>query len=148
VRDHCNQPDVRVMANGCSMGAYHAVNFYLKHPDLFAGTIALSGLYRLDRAEFGIGADDLPAVYFNSPLSYLSGLSDAWFFERYREGRMIVCVGQGAWEEEAVEDTRALESICREKSIPAWFDYWGHDVNHDWPWWYRQMNYFLGHLYG
>jgi esterase/lipase superfamily enzyme len=76
VRDHCNQPDVRVMANGCSMGAYHAVNFYLKHPDLFAGTIALSGLYRLDRAEFGMRADDLPAVYFNSPLSYLSGLSD------------------------------------------------------------------------
>ena len=61
---------------------------------------------------------------------------------------MIVCVGQGAWEEEAVEDTRALGSICREKSIPAWFDYWGHDVNHDWPWWYRQMNYFLGHLFG
>jgi esterase/lipase superfamily enzyme len=148
VRDHCNQPGVRVMANGCSMGAYHAVNFYLKHPDLFAGTIALSGLYRLDRAEFGLGADDLPAVYFNSPVSYLSGLSDAWFFERYREGRMIVCVGQGAWEEEAVEDTRSLASICREKSIPAWFDYWGHDVNHDWPWWYRQMNYFLGRLYG
>ena len=147
-RRHCNDDRLRMMTNGCSMGAYHAVNFYLKHPDLFAGTIALSGLYRLDRAEFGLVADDLPAVYFNSPLSYLSGLSDAWFFERYREGRMIVCAGQGAWEEEAVEDTRALESICREKSIPAWFDYWGHDVNHDWPWWYRQMNYFLGHLYG
>jgi hypothetical protein len=29
---------------------------------------------------------------------------------------MIVCVGQGAWEEEAVEDTRALESICRARN--------------------------------
>jgi esterase/lipase superfamily enzyme len=27
-------------------------------------------------------------------------------------------------------------------------DFWGPDVNHDWPWWYRQMNYFLGKLYG
>ncbi len=57
---------------------------------------------------------------------------------------MIVRAGQGAWEEEALEDTRYWESICRDKAIPAWFDYWGHDVNHDWPW-YRQMNHFLGH---
>ncbi len=57
----------RVMATGCSMGAYHAVNFFLKHPDLFEGTIALSGLYRLDRPEFNLGPADLPAVYHNSP---------------------------------------------------------------------------------
>jgi esterase/lipase superfamily enzyme len=148
VRDHCRQPDVRAMANGCSMGAYHSVNFYLKHPDLFAGTIALSGLYRLDRAEFGLQAEDLPAVYFNSPLSYLPGLSGDWRLDHYRRGQMIVCAGQGAWEEEALEDTHRLESICHAKAIPAWFDYWGHDVNHDWPWWYRQMNHFLGHVYG
>ena len=36
------------MTNGCSMGAYHALNFFLKHPDVFQGMIALSGLYRLD----------------------------------------------------------------------------------------------------
>ena len=148
VRNHCGQSDARVMANGCSMGAYHAVNFYLKHPDVFAGTIALSGLYRLDRDEFGLRDEDLPAVYFNSPLAYLAGLSDNWYLEYYRQGRMIVCAGQGAWEEDALADTRHLDTLCRNKGIPAWFDYWGHDVNHDWPWWYRQMNYFLGRLYG
>jgi esterase/lipase superfamily enzyme len=148
VREHCRQPEARIMANGCSMGAYHAVNFYLKHPDVFAGTIALSGLYRLDRPEFGLQAADMPAVFYNSPLAYLPGLTDSWYLDRYREGRMIVCVGQGAWEEEAVEDTRQLDAVCRAKGIPAWIDYWGHDVNHDWPWWYRQMNYFLGKLYG
>ena len=148
VCNHCGQSDARVMANGCSMGAYHAVNFYLKHPDVFAGTIALSGLYRLDRDEFGLRDEDLPVVYFNSPLTYLAGLSDNWYLEYYRQGRMIVCSGQGAWEEEALADTRHLDTLCRNKGIPAWFDYWGHDVNHDWPWWYRQMNYFLGRLYG
>ena len=49
IRSHCHDSRLRVMTNGCSMGAYHAVNFFLRHPDLFAGTIALSGLYRLDR---------------------------------------------------------------------------------------------------
>jgi len=28
VRHHCQSPQERVMANGCSMGAYHAVNFF------------------------------------------------------------------------------------------------------------------------
>ena len=148
VRYHCRDDHLRIMATGCSMGAFHALNFFLRHPDRFGGIIALSGLYRLDRPEFGNGAEDVPAVYFNSPLSYLAGLSDPWYLERYRESTLIVCVGQGLWEDEAIEDTRALDQLFRDKGIQAWVDYWGHDVNHDWPWWYRQMNYFLGRLYG
>jgi len=148
IRAHCHSPNERVMASGCSMGAYHAVNFFLKHPDVFEGTIALSGLYRLDRTEFGLSAADIPAVYFNSPVNYLSGINDSWYLDRYRHSKIIVCVGQGAWEEEAIEDTRGLDVLFREKSVPAWIDYWGHDVNHDWPWWYKQMNHFLGNLYG
>jgi len=57
-----------------------------------------------------------------------------------------VCVGQGAWEDEMVADTRDLQAILSSKGIPAWIDFWGHDVHHDWPWWRRQMPYFLGHL--
>lgn len=148
IRDHCHQPAMRVMANGCSMGAYHAVNFFFKHPDLFAGTIALSGLYRLDRAEFGLGGEDISAVYFNSPLNYLPGLTDPWYLERYLDSTIIVCVGQGPWEDEAIADTRHLQAVLAEKSIPARIDFWGFDVNHDWPWWFRQMNHFLADLYG
>lgn len=147
IRDHCRSPDIRPMTNGCSMGAYHAVNFYFKHPALFAGTIACSGLYRLDRTEFAVRPEETPAVYYNSPLAYLRGLIEPWYLEQYRRGTIIVCAGQGAWDEEALADTRELEAICRERSIPAWIDIWGHDVNHDWPWWYKQMNYFLGRLY-
>jgi len=148
IRSHCGSSGQRIMTNGCSMGAYHAVNFFLKHPDVFEGVIALSGLYRLDRNEFGLSAADLPAVYLNSPVSYMSRLDDQWFLDCYRKRAIIVCVGQGAWEHEAIEDTRALDTILREKSVPAWIDYWGYDVNHDWTWWYRQMNHFLGQLYG
>ena len=67
IRERCRQPELRIMTNGCSMGAYHAVNLFLKHPDLFAGCLALSGLYRLDRREFGMQAGDMEQVYFNSP---------------------------------------------------------------------------------
>lgn len=148
IRNHCQAEDKRVMANGCSMGAYHAVNFFLKHPDLFEGTIALSGLYRLNRHEFGLTDADIPAVYFNSPVHFLAAITDERYLSAYRSRKIIVCVGQGAWEEEALVDTRDLDSVFRQKSVEAWIDYWGHDVNHDWPWWYRQMNYFLSRLYG
>ena len=34
-----------ILTGGASMGGGHAVNFYLRRPDIFNGTIALSGLY-------------------------------------------------------------------------------------------------------
>jgi esterase/lipase superfamily enzyme len=148
VREHCRRPDIRPMTNGCSMGAFHAVNFFFKHPDLFEGMIACSGLYRLDRPEFGLGPHDLSAVYYNSPLTYLSGLDDPCYLDQYRRRTIVACAGQGAWDDQALEDTRHLAAICQAKSIPAWIDIWGYDVNHDWPWWHKQMNHFLGALFG
>lgn len=146
IRDHCKDPQAKILTNGCSMGAYHAVNFFFKHPDLFGGTLALSGLYRLDRPEFGLQSHELEPVYFNSPRAYLPGVSDGATLEAYRRSRIVICCGRGAWDEEALADTRDLEQILQAKGIPAWIDIWGHDVNHDWPWWYKQMNYFLDHL--
>ena len=120
-----------------------SANFFFRHPDVFDALIALSGVFQL--ADFvGDYVDD--NVYFNSPLLYLPGLSDPWYLERYRRSQIVVCVGQGAWEDGMLADTRALKAILSSKSIPAWIDFWGHDVNHDWPWWRRQMPYFLGHL--
>jgi esterase/lipase superfamily enzyme len=55
-------------------------------------------------------------------------------------------VGQGAWEAECIRDTRALQAILEAKGIPAWVDFWGYDVNHDWPWWRKMMPYFLSRV--
>ena len=148
IRKHCKDPGIRIMTNGCSMGAFHALNLFLKYPEHFAGCIGLSGLYRLDRREFGLSADDIGQVYFNSPIHYLAGMTDEGLLAQYRERDIIICVGQGAWEDETQEDARSLDHILHDKRIPAWVDFWGHDVDHDWPWWYQQMRYFLGHLYG
>jgi esterase/lipase superfamily enzyme len=148
VRHHCRDAALRAMATGCSMGAYHAVNCFLRHPDLFAGTLAMSGLYRLDRQEFDIAPGDLQAVYFNSPLSYLPGLNDPWYLERYRCSTIIVCAGQGDWEAEALADTGELQRILGAKGVPARVELWGPEYHHDWPFWYRQMNHYLGQLHG
>jgi len=128
---------------GCSMGAFHAANLFFRRPDLFDGVIGLSGLYQT-RGFVGDFCDE--NVYFNTPLYYLPGLVDPWYLRRYRESQIVFASGQGAWEEDGLRDMRALQEILSAKGIPAWFDYWGPDVNHDWPWWRRMLPYFLGKL--
>ncbi len=126
---------------GCSMGAFHASNFVFRFPELSAGVIALSGVYST-KDFFGEALDG--AIFFNSPLNFLPGLSDTRVLNQLRELRLIFCCGQGRWEERMLEDTRALEQVLRDKEIPAWVDYWGGDVDHDWPWWHKQLAYFMG----
>jgi esterase/lipase superfamily enzyme len=140
---HCGNTDQGFLVTGVSMGAYHAGNFFFRHPDIFDTLIALSGLFHLHMF-VGDFMDD--NVYFNSPLDYLPNLEDPSYLERYRRSKIIVCVGQGAWEGPMLEDAYALKRLLDAKQIPAWIDIWGYDVNHDWPWWRRMMPYFLGKL--
>lgn len=142
VRGHVRGPG-RFLATGCSMGGYHSANFFFRHPDVFDAVVALSGVFQLSEFIGGFVNDD---VYFNTPLSYLPNLGDPWYLDRYRQSQIVVCVGQGAWEEPMIEDARKLQGILESKGVPAWFDYWGHDVNHDWPWWRVQMPYFLSKM--
>lgn len=132
-----------ILSTGCSLGAYHAMNFFLRHPDACNAVIALSGCYQLTYF-VGDYVDD--NVYFNSPLLYLPNCSDPWYLDKYRHSQIIACCGQGAWEDEMIHDTGELARIFAEKQIPAWCDFWGHDVNHDWDWWRRQMPYFLAFI--
>ncbi len=74
--------------------------------------------------------------------------ADHPWISMYNERKMILCVGQGAWEEEGVRSLRYMERVFREKGIHAWCDFWGTDVNHDWPWWFKQMRYFLPFMLG
>ena len=125
---------------GCSMGALHATNFLLKRPDVFDGLIALSGLYSMQSFIGEYGDDN---TFYNSPLQYLPNLSDPWHLEYYRRAKIIFAVGQGNWEVEAIADTQAMQQLLASKNVPAWFDYWGYDVPHDWTSWRKMMPYFL-----
>lgn len=144
IRQHCGGDNqLKCLATGVSMGAYHAVNFFFRHPDVFNALIALSGLYQVSMF---VGDYWDENVYFNSPLAYLPNLQDPWYLDQYRQSQIIVCCGQGAWEDAMLADTLTLKHILEEKNIPAWIDIWGHDVNHDWPWWRRMAPYYLEHL--
>jgi esterase/lipase superfamily enzyme len=136
---------LKPIMSGCSMGGFHAANFVFRFPELTSGVIALSGVYST-RDFFGKALDD--GIYFNSPLDYLRGLTDELILERLRSRRLFFCCGQGAWEGRMLKETRELEAVLRDKGIPAWVDYWGEDVSHDWAWWHRQLVYFMSYWLG
>ena len=138
IRNHC-QSNCKIALTGNSMGAFHSVNFMLRHPDVFDACIALAGVYRLGKIIEGDYFDQ--NVYYNSPVDYLANLEDEWFLNHLRQNNIIICTGQGPWE--YPEDTRELKRLFEMKGIPATVDLWGHDVNHDWPWWKIMLPNFL-----
>lgn len=136
-------PNRKIFSLGCDMGGYHAANFFFRYPDVFNGTVSLSGWFQLQHY---VGNFLNSSVYFHSPLRYLPNLTDDWYLNKFRQSQIVVCVGQGRWEEVPLANAHALEQVLNEKEIPCWFDYWGMDVNHDWPWWRKQLPYFLNKL--
>ncbi len=127
---------------GCSLGATHALNLFLRFPDTIRGTLALSGIYDTNYG-FGDYMDEL--VYANSPVHYMNNMvGDHPYIEKYNSGKGIICVGTGAWE--IPDSTLRLRDIFASKGINIWVDVWGNDVAHDWDWWYKQVEYFIPKL--
>lgn len=133
-----------IMTTGCSLGASHAANFMFRRPDIFNGCVALSGYYDSD-VFFGEYHNDI--IYRNWPIQYLHGMdNDHPYIEMYRQCKIILCCGQGPFEEEMIRSTKRMEELLQYKNIPAWIDYWGYEVKHDWDWWRVQFPYFIGHI--
>ena len=136
--------DIRPITLGMSMGANHAAITFLRRPDLFRGMLALSGVY--DSDYFFDGYMD-PTLYESSPERFLPSMQpDHEYVKIYNRKKIIFCIGQGAWEDDGLPTQRFLQQQFERLGIRAWFDYWGYDVNHDWPWWYKQLRYFIPFL--
>lgn len=130
-----------VIVGGCSLGAFHAANLFFRFPDIFDTLIAQSGLYN-SRYGFPYYQDEL--TYANSPEDFLGGMpEDHHYMHLYRQRKIIVSIGKGRWEDETMPSTQNLDKILKMKGVPAWFDYWGENVDHDWVWWRPQLSYFM-----
>ncbi len=141
IRNECGA-DARPITTGASLGAFLSANAYFRHPDLFRGVIAMSGSYDIRSYLKGYTDDN---VYFNNPADYLRNLNDDYHLPLLRRADSIYIVsGQGAYE--APERSRDLSHLLNSKGVPHYLELWGHDVNHDWPWWRRMLPYYLGRI--
>ncbi len=136
-----NGTNRRPVAAGCSLGALHAAIVFFRRPDLMDGVLALSGVYD---AKFFTDGWINETLYDNSPLDFLRNMPpDHPYIDTYNRRRIVLCVGQGRWEEEGRRTTALMGDVLHSKDIHAWVDFWGYDVDHDWDWWKKQFAYFL-----
>ena len=132
----------KIWCAGVDRGAYQAVNCRLRRPNLFAGAVGMGGIYNLSRF-WGVENDDL--VLRCSPLQYLAenGIADKLALAKAKENSLMLCAGQGAYEDDAKADTQALADVLAAQGLPAHLEIWGGDVSHEWYWWGKMLGLFV-----
>ncbi|HWB24181.1 MAG TPA: alpha/beta hydrolase-fold protein [Chitinophagaceae bacterium] len=124
---------------GASFGALHAMNLFLKKPDIINGVISMSGVY--DLTEYTKGYWD-EQVYYNSPQHYIPNLNDAWFLDKIRASHHIhIYTGSGAYEDP--EANKRFSQVLWDKGIWHDLDVWGPDIIHDWSTWRQMLPYII-----
>ena len=131
-------PDPCVIAHGCSLGAFHAVNIAARRPHLFKKIVAFSGRYDLTMAIDHF--QDLfegfynEEIYFNTPTHFLPNLSCSWLLRHLRALHIILTIG----EQDAFRgNNEHLSHILHSKGIGHEFHLWRGIVHQGRDW--RQM---------
>ena len=135
--------DTEIATVGCSLGAFHAVLFALRHADRFPFAIGLSGNY--DPSTWDGWGDRGDAAYFANPADFVPNLHDDHLDWLRRRLSVLLVVGQGRWEDTtgSLPSTRHFAQVLRDKGLRCELDVWGHDVPHDWPSWRAQLAHHL-----
>lgn len=138
IKSVCGE-NIQIITTGASFGALHAANTFFRRPDIFAGTIAMSGSYDLKDYAKGYYDDN---VYFNSPVDYLASLNDDNIINQIKSRKHIyITTGQGSYENPQASVN--LSNILNDKGIEHQLDLWGYDIPHDWPSWRKMLPYFI-----
>ena len=125
-----------LLVTGASFGAYHAVNFALRHPTLVTKLVALSGRYDVKSFMDGYYDDD---VYYNCPVDFLPNLTDETYLGPMRHMRIILLSGE---QDIALASTRLISEALTAKDVPNELAiWWGH--THDWPLWREAIPHYL-----
>jgi esterase/lipase superfamily enzyme len=121
---------------GASFGAYHAVNFGFRHPDLVGKVVGLSGAYDIHDHLDGYWDD---TAYFHCPPSYVGNMGPEW---RDRIAGIDISIVSGE-DDYLVDRTRAFTAVLDAKEIPHRGDVWAAPASHDWKWWQQQARHYL-----
>lgn len=131
----CGGP-IPIITCGAANGAFHAANTYFRRPDLFYGTIALSGTFNIEHYTKGYFDSN---CYFNSPIHYLPNLNDSYWLS-FLQSKNHVYLMSGSGEGEFPENSKHLSDILNSKNIPNYLDIWGQEWGHNVETWKAMLN--------
>jgi esterase/lipase superfamily enzyme len=128
-----------LMTAGASFGAYHAMNFGLKHPDKVDRILAMSGLYDIRGFTDGFVNDD---VFFNNPMQFIAEEHDGARLALLRHIDIIMASGR---DDRLIGSARAMSGVLWSKGIGNALREWD-GWSHDWPYWQKMIGLYInGH---
>jgi esterase/lipase superfamily enzyme len=130
-------PTPFMIVAGASFGAYHAMNFALRHPDLTNRVIAMSGMFNIERW-LGSYRDD--NTYYNCPCLYLPNEFEEGRLHLLRSLDIIMAVGQ---DDPNLANNRWFSSTLWNKNIWHSLRIWD-GWSHDWPYWRKMIRLYIG----
>jgi esterase/lipase superfamily enzyme len=130
-------PTPYMIVAGASFGAYHAMNFALRHPDLTNRVIALSGMFNIERW-LGSYRDD--NTYYNCPCLYLPNEYEEGRLHLLRSLDIIMAVGH---DDPNLANNRWFSDTLWSKNIWHSLRIWD-GWSHDWPYWRKMIRLYIG----
>jgi len=125
-----------LMTLGASLGAYHAMTFGLKYPQLVSRILAFSGMFDI-RMFTGGYSDDY--VYFNNPMQFIPGEHDPWRIHELQTLDIIMAVGKT---DRFIEANRAMSGELWAKGIGNALREWD-GWAHDWQYWHQMLRLYI-----
>jgi len=126
-----------LITTGASFGAYHAIDFGLRHPHLVGRAFGMSGLYDIKEQTGGYSDE---AVYFHSPVDYIAGEQDHNRLEALRRQDIIMAIGR---DDPMRPNNEWMSKVLWEKGIGNALRVWD-GWAHDWPYWQRMVTHYIG----
>ena len=131
-------PNPNIISAGCSLGAYHAVNVAMRHPQLFCKVVGMSGRYDLTKSKGYF--DDLLSgfhndfVYFNMPNQYLKNIEDTDLIQQLSQMDIVLAIGK---DDQFLDSNYTLSTILNEKGISHQMYEWDEEAHK--PKYWRKM---------
>jgi esterase/lipase superfamily enzyme len=128
-----------LITTGVSFGAYLAVNFAFRHPELVRKTVGLSGSYSIKRLLDGYYDEQ---SHSNCPISCMKNLADERALGLIREMEIFLVTSD--WDLGICrERTYNMSRVLTERAIQHRLDDWGGQIIHDWPSWRKMIRDYL-----
>ena len=124
-----------LIATGCSLGGYHAVNLAFKYPAYFNKVVSMSARYDLT-----LSAQTFPDllngyidenVYLNMPSMYMPNLTDPALLEKIRKLSINLVIGK---EDPFYENNKHLSAVLTSKHIPHTLYIWDDEAHRPYHW--------------
>ncbi len=130
-------PTPFTITTGASFGAYHAMNFGLRFPDVVNRILALSGIYDIRGWTSGWQGEH---AYLNNPIEYIPNENDPTRLEHLYRQDIIIVAGK---DDRLIHSAREMSGVLWQKGIGNALREWD-GWNHDWPYWAQMLNQYLG----